>query len=141
MKRPLRIAGWLMAFFGISGYAWHFFPMNMRGNIGSASDTGHLVLSGLTVITLTLFIAFGSGAIGRKFRLYSVLTIAAMLFFGFMVGSMAPAVAAGQPTPGMGTYERISVFAPMIWMSVLAMIMIKNETIKKRTVLKTITSN
>jgi hypothetical protein len=126
-KRSLNVTGALIALFGISGYAWQFFPMNMRGNIGSATDTGHLVLSALTVIILTLFIAFGSNALGKKFSFYSFLTILVMLFFGFLVGTMAPSVAAQEPTPWMGIYERISVFSPMVWMSVLAIILIRSK--------------
>ena len=126
-KWTLKVNGMLLVLFGISGYAWWFFPMNMRGNIGSPSDTGHLVLSAITVLLLTLILAFGSGAMGKKFRVYSILTILVMLFFGFLVGRMAPLVAANQPTTWMGIYERISVFSPMIWMTVLAIIFIKKE--------------
>jgi hypothetical membrane protein len=124
-KRYLKITAILLILWGISGYAWLFFPMNMRGNIGSASDTGHLVLSALTVLILTLILGFGSGAKGKKFRIYSFFTIGIMLFFGFLVGSMAPKVAAQEPTPWMGIFERISVFSPMIWIIVLAFILIQ----------------
>jgi hypothetical membrane protein len=126
-KRSLKITGILLVLFGLSGYAWLFFPMNMRGNIGSTSDTGHLVLSAITVLLLTLILAFGSCAEGKKFRIYSFLTLAVMLFFGILVGTMAPSVAAQLPTPGMGIYERISVFSPMIWMSVLAIVLLRKQ--------------
>lgn len=126
-ERMLKISGILLSFFGISGYAWLFFPMNMRGNIGSASDTGHLVLSAITVILLTLILAFGSGADGKKFRTYSFFTILLMLFFGSLVGMMVSSVAAQEPTPWMGLYERIGVFSPMIWMSVFAIILLRKD--------------
>ena len=126
-----KVTGTLLILFGISGYAWLFFPMNMRGNIGSVSDTGHLVLSVITVILLTLILAFGSDTVGKKFRIYSIATILVMLFFGFLVGQMAPKVAAQESTPWMGIYERISVFSPMIWMSILAANLIHIEKIKK----------
>ncbi|MBW2976966.1 DUF998 domain-containing protein [Candidatus Woesearchaeota archaeon] len=126
-KRLLKVSGILLSLFGISGYAWWFFPMNMRGNIGSATDAGHLVLSAITVLLLALILAFGSGAAGKKFRIYSISTILIMLFFGSLVGMMAPQVAAQEPTPWMGIYERISVFSPMIWMSVLAIILLRKK--------------
>lgn len=125
--RRLKVTGILLLLYGISGYVWWFFPMNMRGNIGSASDTGHLILSAATVLLLTFTLAFGSIAGGKKFRLYSILTILIMLFFGFIVGTMTPEVAAQEPTPWMGIYERIGVFSPMIWMAVLAIILIKKD--------------
>jgi hypothetical protein len=124
-KKSLRIAGYIMSISAILGYGWKFFPMNMRGNIGSASDTGHLAMAGLTVLMMTLFIAFGSGADGKKFRIYSIFTIAVMFGFGFYVGTQAPRVAAQLPTPGMGIIERISVFSPMIWMLVLSVVLLR----------------
>lgn len=119
-KISLRMSGSLIFLFGLSGYSWLLFPMNMRGNIGSASDTGHLALAALTVLILTLFISFGAFALDKKFRYYSFLTILIMLFFGFLTSRMIPNVEANTPTPLMGIYERISVFSPMLWMSVLA---------------------
>lgn len=122
-KRLLRITGILLVVWGILGFVWLLFPMNMRGAIGSASDTGHLVLSGITVLLMTVFIGFGSGARGKWFRLYSILTILAMLIFGALVGTQAPRVAAQLPTPGMGIMERVSVFSPMLWVLVLAVVL------------------
>jgi hypothetical protein len=126
-KRFLRITGILLTIWGILGFVWLFFPMHMRGYIGSTTDTGHLVLSGITVLLMTMFIAFGSGA-GRKwFRIYSILTILAMLFFGAIVGMQAPRVAAQLPTPGMGVIERVSVFSPMLWVLVLAIVLLPKK--------------
>lgn len=126
-KLSLKISGALISLFGLSGYSWIFFPMNVRGNIGSVSDTGHLVLAAITVLLLTLFIAFGSGAINLRFRLFSIFTILIMLFFGYLTATMAPQVAANQPTHWMGIFERISVFSPMIWMTVLATLLLRNR--------------
>ena len=126
-KIQLRIAGIFLILFGISGYAWLFFPMNMRGSIGSASDTGHLILSAVTVTLLILILVFGSTAMGKKFKIYSIFTIIIMLVFGFLVAVMAPKVALDEPTPLMGIFERISVFSSMIWMSILAFLLFKKQ--------------
>ena len=50
-----------------------------------------------------------------------------MLFFGILVGTMAPAVAAQEPTPWMGIYERISFYSFLLWLSVLTLLLIKKE--------------
>ncbi len=57
-----------------------------------------------------------------------------LLFFGTLVGQQAPRVAAQLPTPWMGVMERISVYAPMLWVSTLAIILFRaeKESIKKR---------
>jgi hypothetical protein len=127
-KRSLQIAGILLALWGALGFVWLFFPMHMRGAIGgSATDTGHLVLSAVTVLLMTMFISFGSGASGKLFRIYSILTILVMLSFGAYVGTQAPRVAAQLPTPWMGVMERVSVFSPMLWVLVLAVVLLRVE--------------
>jgi hypothetical protein len=124
-KRSLRVTGILLAVWGALGFVWLFFPMHLRGAIGSATDTMHLVMAGVTVLLMTLFIAFGSGARGKRFRLYSILTILAMLIFGALVGLQAPRVAAQLPTPWMGVMERVSVYSPMLWVLVLAVMLLR----------------
>ncbi len=93
-RRPVRLTGILLSMWGLFGFMWLFFPMHMRGEIGSATDTGHLVMSGLTVLLITMFIWFGSTANGRWFRRYSWATLAIMLVLGAWVGQQAPRVAA-----------------------------------------------
>jgi hypothetical protein len=126
-KRSMRISSILLTIWGFLGFVWLFFPMHLRGSIGSTTDTMHLVMAGITVLLMTLFIGFGSGAKGKWFRLYSNLTILAMLIFGALVGQQAPRVAAQLPTPWMGVMERISVYSPMLWVFILAIILLRNQ--------------
>jgi hypothetical protein len=126
-KRSLRVAGILLAVWGVLGFVWLFFPMHLRGAIGSATDTMHLILAGVTVLLMTVFIGFGSGARGKWFRLYSILTILAMLVFGALVSLQAPRVAAQLPTPWMGVMERMSVYSPMLWVLVLAVVLLRAQ--------------
>lgn len=133
-KRSLHIAGILLAIWGALGFVWLFFPMHLRGAIGSTTDTMHLVMAGVTVPLMILFIGFGSGARGKWFRLYSILTILAMLVFGALTGMQAPRVAAQLPTPWLGIIERVSVYAPMLWMLVLAIFLLRRENGKTQLV-------
>jgi hypothetical protein len=126
-KRSLHFTGILLAMWGVLGFVWMFFPMHLRGAIGSATDTMHLILAGVTVILLTLFIGFGSGARGKWFRIYSILTILALLVFGALVASQAPRMQAQLPTPWMGVMERVSVFSPMLWVLVLAVVLLRAQ--------------
>jgi hypothetical protein len=123
-KRSLRISGILLTIWGAIGFVWLFFPMHLRGAIGSTTDTMHLVMAGVTVPLMILFIGFGSGALRKWFRLYSVLTIFVMLVFGVLVGMQASRVAAQLPTPWLGVMERVSVYSPMLWILVLAIILL-----------------
>jgi hypothetical membrane protein len=131
-KRMLRITGILLIVAGVAGFSWLFFPINTRENIGSATNTGHLVVSAITVFLMTLYISFGSGAKGKGFRLYSILTVIVMLFFGFWTGTYVPRVAAQLPTPWMGIIERVSVFSPIIWVGVLGFILLRDQKEKEK---------
>jgi hypothetical protein len=132
-KRSLSTAGVLLTIWGFLGFVWLLFPMHMRGYIGSTTDTMHLVMSAVTVLLMTSFIGFGSSARGKWFRLYSILTILAMLVFGAMVGQQAPRVAAQLPTPWMGVMERVSVYSPILWVLVLAIsILYSNINLKSK---------
>jgi hypothetical membrane protein len=126
-KRSLCLTGIVLVIWGFLGFVWLFFPMHLRGEIGSTTDTMHLVMAGITVFLMTLLMIIGSGARGKFFRLYSILTIAVMLIFGVMVGQQAPRVAAQLPTPWMGIMERISVYSPMFWVLILAIVLLRRK--------------
>ena len=76
---------------------------------------------------MTMFICFGSGAQGKWFRIYSIFTILVMLTIGALVGQQAPRVAAQLPTPWMGVMERVSVYSPMLWVCILALVLLRAE--------------
>ena len=127
----LRIAGFLLALWGALGFVWLFFPMHLRGAIGSPTDTMHLVMAGITVPLMICFIALGSRARGKGFRTYSIFTIILMLTFGAITASQASLVAAQQPTPWLGIIERVSVYSPMVWVAVLALLLLEQKIRKE----------
>ena len=122
-KRALRVTGILLAAWAVVGFVWLLFPMNLRGTETLAADVMHIVFAAAQVILMVLFIAFGAAALGRGFRFYSIGTIVALLVFGALVSTQAPAIAAGQPTPWMGVIERVSVYAPTLWVLVFAIVL------------------
>jgi hypothetical protein len=137
LKRSLRVTGALLVAFAIVGTLWGLFaPMHLRGTIGSVaeSDTDimHIVFAGIQVLVMVLFIAFGSGAFGWSFRIYSIGTIVVMLAFGAWAGTRVSAIAAGQPTPWFGLIERVSVYAPILWMFVLALGLLRTQSDRLR---------
>jgi len=123
-KRSLRITGILLMVWGVVGFLWLPFPMHLRGAERSFTDTMHIVMTGVTVLLITVFIGFGSGARGKWFRLYSILTLLAMWGFGAVTGMLASGIDTGT-TPWMGAFERVIVYAPMLWVLVLAVILLR----------------
>lgn len=129
-KRSLRITGILLMIWAVIGFIWLPFPMNIRGAERTFTDTMHIVMTAVTVPLMMVFIGFGSGASGRWFRIYSILTILAMLVFGVLTSLLARGIDTG-PTPWMGALERVSVYAPMVWMLVLAVVLLREHGIGK----------
>jgi ABC-type transport system involved in cytochrome c biogenesis permease subunit len=66
------------------------------------------------------FLGFGAAAFGRRFRLYSIATIVAVLLFGLLTAPLAARLAANQSTPWLGVYERVCIYAYQLWLTVLA---------------------
>lgn len=119
-NRPLRISAGLLLAFALLGFTAPFTPMHMRGTEFTLTDTMHISLAIVTVILMFLSMAFGAAAFGERFRLYTIATIVALLFFGALTGPDAPRIAANQPTPFVGVYERINIGVFLLWVMVLA---------------------
>lgn len=130
-NRPLRIAGGLMLAYGALGFLWPFAPMHQREVLaaggGTFSDTMHLVLGAATEIIYLLALGFAAKALGRKFRVFSIVTLVIVLIFGVLTFMEAPGIAANQPTPLIGVWERINIGVFLIWVVVLATVLLKGE--------------
>jgi len=107
-----------MVVYGVIGLFWP--PMHLRGTEFTLTDTMHIVFSMVTVLLMLLAIGFGAAAFGKRFRLYSIATIVLLLVFGALTGVDAPGVAANQPTPWIGVWERINIGVFLLWVVVLA---------------------
>jgi hypothetical protein len=124
-NRWLRMAGALLVAHGAWMPLWLVGPMNQREVIaaggGTWSDTMHLVLGGLSGLFIVSELAFAAAGSGWWFRVYSILTAAAVVVFtGILTGVASVDLDAGRPTPWLGLVERIGIYGWMLWMAVLA---------------------
>jgi len=127
-RTSLKLAAVLIVLFAINSFSWGWAaPMHMRGTQFTATDTAHIAFAASAVLLMMGFIGAGALALGRGFRIYSVITIIGMLAAGAVVGTKIAAIAANQPTPWMGLVERVSVYSPMIWMMVLATTLLRER--------------
>ena len=102
-----------------------FFPVHLRGVEVSLTDTMHgmLTLAGNLFMLLALLSA--AAAFGKRFGLYSIVTSLLLIVFGFLAGLDIPKLAPDLPTPWMGVWERINIFAYMLWTVVLAVVLLR----------------
>lgn len=123
-KRAVRIAGVLLIGLGVIDLVAPLFPMHLRGTESTLSDTMHIIITVVTVLSILLIIWFGSAADGKRFRLYSIATILTLFVCGAWAFMDAPAIAQNLPTPWVGVRERINIYGYMLWMAVLAIVLL-----------------
>lgn len=127
--RALRVTGALLVAGAAVGPMWFPFPMTAREDIGASTsavaDVMHGVLGAATYLLIGATIVAGAVALGRKFRIYSVVTL--LIVFGFAVSYVpnVSRIAEGRPTPWLGVFERASFFTWLMWVAVLAVVLIR----------------
>lgn len=126
-NRALRAVGALLMAHTIFGQFWP--PMHQRAVLaaggGTLTDTLHLVWAAVTGVFFMLIVGFGAAALGKRFRLYSIVTMAIVLACGAVTGTYAADVQADLPTPWVGVWERISIATFMAWIAVLAVALLR----------------
>jgi uncharacterized protein DUF998 len=130
--RALRLTAVALVAFGITGVAWLPFPMTARDDIAaatgpmSANDVGHLVLSGVTASLIVAMCVAGAAHFGLGFRLYTAATVVVVLVFaGVLTGLESAKMPSGDPTPLLGFYERLGIGAWLVWLTVLAVVLMR----------------
>ncbi len=128
-KRSLQIAATMLIVYAVVGEVTILFsPMNQRGSAIAGNDIGHIILTAVEVLSIVFFMAFGSGADGKWFRIYSVTTIIILMAAGILTGMLSTHMTAeASSTPWAGILERVNIYATMLWVAVLANVLIRKE--------------
>ena len=124
-RRAGRITGALLVGYALTGAVTGvFLSAPTRETLQAGKETWrnilHLPGTAVSVLCILLAIGFGSTLLGRRFRYFSYATILAIVVFGVLAGRQIGQMGANQPTPWLGIVERGNVYAIMLWVSVLA---------------------
>ncbi|AEW00894.1 hypothetical protein A4D02_13115 [Niastella koreensis] len=129
INHRLRIVGIIFIVNSVIGFFWP--PMHQREVLasggGTLTDTLHIVFTIVTVPLMMLAIVFGAAALGKRFRLYSIITLVILIGAGAMTGIDGPKISANQPTPWIGIWERINIGIFLFWIVVLAIVLLRAE--------------
>lgn len=119
-KRSVRVASVMLVIYAVVGELTQLFsPMHVRGSGAiTATDLGHMILTAVEVLSIVAFIAFGSGARGRGWRIFSVLAILVIMAGGIITGALSTHMTAlASSTPLAGLAERVNIYGTMLWIA------------------------
>jgi hypothetical protein len=130
--RAGRITAAGLAGFAVFGFVTGvIFPMPTRevaaAGEGTLRNTMHIPGTAVMSLFIVLAMVFGSTLLGKRFRYYSYGTILAVLVFGVLTSRQAPRIAANQPTPWGGIYERMNIYPTMLWVALLAIRLLRAQ--------------
>ncbi len=139
-NRHLHIVGFLLIIDGVISLAWPYAPMHLREDLaaggGTISDTIHLLFAFVTVVLMVFAIGYGAFSFGKRFRIYSIISLIILLAFGILTSMDAPSVNKNLPTPWIGVWERINIGVFLLWVIVLTVILINAEKLPAKTTMK-----
>lgn len=120
-EKRTRVAGVLIIGAGISGLITTLcFPMHLRTEAPTISDTLHFILTGLTTLLILLAIVYAAAVYGKNFRYFSIFIIVILLVFGAFAALDVPRIADNLPTPWLGFTQRVTIGAYLLWVAVLS---------------------
>jgi hypothetical protein len=114
-KRSLQAVG---AFFVLSAATWPLWLL-----FGDAGLWLHIAVGVVNLVGWFGAMAFSAIAFKGWFRVYAIVTTVAVALFWVPVFGYAPAIAAGEPTPFIGLFERLAFTAHFLWTIVLAVVL------------------
>jgi hypothetical protein len=123
-SRSLRVIGAVMIVPAAMIPLWTIF--------GEAGIAAHLALVGVGILCWLVAMGFGAAALGKRFRIYSLVSLGLVVGFFALGFSYVPEANAGQPTPFLGLFKRIGFGAYFLWLTVLAVALWRRPTIKER---------
>ena len=128
-RRRIRVAAGLLIGFGVLALTvGQFVPMRPRGTGQGLTGALHLIEGMVAMLMILVAMGFAATAVGKRFRVYTIATIALVLVFGAWSGMEAPQIEAGLATPWLGVKERIWWYAYQLWFSVLALSLLRQRT-------------
>lgn len=128
-NRPLSVVGGLLIADGVLSLFWP--PMQLRGQTMALTDVLHIAFAMVWLLFSLLILGFGAAALGKQFRIYSLLSLALFIVFGILTGMESPNVAKDMPTPWIGLWERINIAIYMLWLGVLAGLLLRATSSRK----------
>ena len=128
-QRPwLRALGVTQIIIGIVAISWMPFPMHMRGEETSFTDTMHNAFAAVQVMFILTSLGLGTIAYAKKpFGYYSLGTLVTLVALGSLSFLIAGQVVPQELGNYFGIWERITVYGYMAWVMMLAILLLLGD--------------
>jgi len=124
-SRALRLMSVMFAASAINALMlWNLFPMHMRGQPRTFTDTMHLILAANPFVLVSA--VAGIVAFKNWFRVASLAAVLIIVLLATYAFHYAPALDAGEATPGLGLAERMAQYAYQLWQIALAVLLVRS---------------
>ena len=130
----LRVAGGSILVAAVIGISWP--PMHLREVLaaggGTLTDTLHIAWTAANGVVTLLAMGFAAAAFGRRFRVYSIVTMAVLVAAGALTSLDAPELQASLPTPWIGVWERVNLVAWLLWVAAFSTMLARRQAARER---------
>lgn len=123
LNTRLRMVGQLILAYSVFNIYWP--PMHSRGVDPTLTDTLHIVWASVTVLLMMVMMGYGATSFGKRFRVYTILSMILLLAFGILTAMESPNIPRNGPTPMIGIWERINIGLFLLWVVVLAVVLLR----------------
>jgi hypothetical protein len=128
-NRALRATSGFMLGFALLGVLAYPFPMVTDEVLGA--NTIHTLIWGvITPLLMLAGIGASAAAFGKRFRLYAILTLVALIAFSVWTGVLAAQTNAGKDVLWFGIAERALIGVWLQWVSVLSLTLLRRGAVR-----------
>ena len=129
-NRRLKAVGGLVIGVGVLALTvGQFAAMRMRGSEQGSAGALHLIEGLVAMLMVFASMGIAATALDRRFRVYTLVTIALVVGFGVWSTSEVSRVEQGLATPWLGVKERIFWYGYQSWYAVLALALLRNPRV------------
>jgi hypothetical protein len=122
-----RVVGLLLLFYLLIGAGTAVFPVHVRGTASFAAEIPHIVAGLMAIAVMLTAMAIGSKTLGRSFQVFTWIMAGMVILFGAITAPFGARIAAGEPTPGMGLYERLAYYSMLAWVAGLSVMLLRRR--------------
>jgi hypothetical protein len=126
-NRALRLTSCLMLGFAALGLLALPFPMVTNSEVLGVNTIHTIIWGVITPLLMLAGIGVSAAAFGKAFRLYAILTLAALVVLSVLTGIQAAHVNAGEPVRWFGITERALTGVSLQWVAVLAIALLRAQ--------------